>query len=182
MNFNDVKNFDEYSRQKLNVELADAIAVSSEAILHPENIKNYVEILGKIIGEFVSKQGYKPSEKTKIMIKVPSIGGTADPCNSRGTVGGKVDCNLTATKDQYVFYASEIIDELKGECKRQIEKTWKDRLTEDLTSSFYKEHPYMEDEEWELEKEFIKKKDRMIAKIQTLVEKFEVSQKEERLT
>lgn len=167
--------FDQYKMQKLNSEFGNFVMIASSDALSSKNVKSYMKNLAGTIGEFISKQGYKPSEKAKVIIKVPSSMFTCDPTDHRATVGGKTECKLTATKDQYVFYASEIIGELKGECKRQIEKTWKDRLFEYLTSSFYEGHPFIdpcEKEDRELEDKFIKKRDKLIAKIESLVGKF----------
>jgi len=148
--------------------------VAGEKILEPDTLTLYMKTLGECIAEFICKQGYKPSEKAKIIIKVPSTNLSCDPTFKHATIGGKVKCNLTATKDQYVIYASDIINELKKELKVQIEKTWKNRLIEYLDSLFYGKYPYPEDEPTGTEEEFDKKSEEFIAKIQALVDKFEI--------
>jgi hypothetical protein len=176
MNSKDAMNFDEYQQQKLHAELANAILVHSNALLSEENITPLVARLGEIIGEFASEYGYKPSDKAKVIIKLPSSLSTCDPTNRLASIGGKVDCDLTATKDQYVLYAGKIIDALKAECKAQIEKTWQERLAEHLTFLFYggPEEPIRFEDEYELKREFSEKKDKFIEELEALVEKFKI--------
>jgi len=167
-------NYDQYKLQKLNSEFADSVVVSSSKATNEETIRSLLPGLAERLGEFISKQGYRPSDKSELIIKIPGV--TADPTNPFSTMGGKSECTLTATKDQYVLYASEVIDELKAECKRQIEKTWKDRLDELLTSAFYEKYPWLEfdyDEEGHQER-FEDQKDQFLAKVAELVESFEI--------
>jgi len=174
MNSSEAMTWDEYTQQKLNSEFGDYLLSSWGGQLSESVIKSHLEILGQQIGEFACKQGYKPSDKAEIIIKVPSRGASADPLNPFMSVGGKADCELTATKDQYVMYASEIIDELKGECRKQIEKTWGDRLIEHLDSKFKEKHPYIDElfdaEDLDMKREFESKRDELMDKINVMVQ------------
>jgi len=181
MNFDKAMTWDKYTHQKLKSEFCNALSISilgdDKSRLSEEGVKNCVRVLGEKLGEFICKQGYKPSEKADIIIKVPSKGPTADPTNPFATVGGKVDCNLTATKDQYVMYASEIIDELKQECKRQIEYTWRDRLLTYLQSKFDEKFPYFDgadSDERDIIDRFTSKRDELMTKIEKLIDSFQI--------
>jgi len=174
MNFKDAKTLREYVEQKLQPEFSDYLTISSKAVLEPEKIEAYMQILAESMGKFISREGYRPSGKSKIIIKIPFGGTTADPLNPHGTLAGKTGCELTATKDQYIFYASEIIDELKKECQRQIEKTWKERLIEHLTALFDEKYPWIDEDDRELENRFLEKRGKLIVKIEKMVEGFEI--------
>jgi hypothetical protein len=165
MNPQSAMNLQAYLDQKAPQEFAHAVALSYMHKTDEENVSALLAILGEEVGEFVAEQGYKPSEKSTVIVKVPG-GITADPLNPFSTVAGKIVCEAEPTKDKYILYASKIIDELKDECRRQIEKDWKERLGEDLHNMC------VEDEFDRIDPKDRKRIERFMAKMEKMVTKF----------
>lgn len=178
MNYEEALNWDEYKQQKANAELGDAIILSFREALTEENISKYLQLLGEKMGVFISQQGYRPSDQARVIIKIPGPLTTADPTNRYSTISGLTECELSATKDQYILYASKIIDCLKRECKYQIEKSWEERLEEHLIDSVAEASGLSVAELDEFDRDEIPRSDQMKklqVKIEEIVQEFVAS-------
>ena len=171
MNYKDALNLTEYQHQKLVAEFGDAVYLSWYKDLDFEHIKSLTLQLAENLGHFIAQRGYRPSDKSKVIIKVPGNLPSSDPLNTHATIGGTNEGDLSATRNQYVLYASDVIDELKSECKRQIEYTWKDRLGKLLDSMFDKKYPHYEGD---VEQRFEQKKGELLTQIENMVTAFEI--------
>lgn len=173
MNSQEAMNLDEYQKQKLTKEFGDAILVSWTKQIDREFLKATLMQLAENLGAFIATQGYQPSAKEKIVIKVPTLKSTADPLNKYSTIAGMVEADFSGTRNQYILYASGVIDALKDECRRQIERDWKERLRDYISDTVAKRSGYesLEDEDID-ESPFPTEMDEFIVKTEKTIQEF----------
>ena len=95
-----IKSYDEYKAQDLDAQFGDYVGCTEMDI--PEVRKEAMRMLSEAIVIGMDIRGYK-SVKPK-WIEIPPALRSSDPLDSYGSLGGKINAKLTATKEQYNHY------------------------------------------------------------------------------
>jgi hypothetical protein len=103
-----MKSWTEYQQQKDNAQFGDYLEFN-ERQLQKKDVAEFLRALAYSIGRGAFLAGYKVQKPSAEVIMVRP--GFHDPLNMRGTIGGKVRAELTATQWQYVNYVEHFLTE-----------------------------------------------------------------------
>jgi len=99
----ELKDYGEYQAQDLDAQFGEYVFITERDI----SLEVRVEAMKRLSKEIVRVMdicGYQ-SDKPKWIEKVPDLSiPTYDPLDTRGTLAGKINAKLTATKEQYNHY------------------------------------------------------------------------------
>ena len=120
-----LKDYDEYQAQNLDAQFGDFYAVTERDV--SEFRTDAMKSLSKVIVKMVDIYGYESGDsKPKWIEKVPDLSmPTSDPLDTRGTLAGKINAKLTATKAQYNHYlydfAKTVLEDFHAEVMQRME-------------------------------------------------------------
>ena len=98
----ELKDYDEYQKQGLDAQFGDFYAIAGKDVT--EVREDAMKSLSKVIVKMVDIYGYKSGgSKPEWIERLPALIGS-DPLSQRGTLGGRINAKLTATKEQYNHY------------------------------------------------------------------------------